>query len=402
MQGLLDFVKTPAGQGALSGLFGWAANARKGTPWNNVGRGGLAGVIGYSNALDRVQQADESAQTKRIRDMQIEDMLRKRTEEENRRAGTQKFTDMVNPTAQALSGGGGPTAANAAKLPDQKTMQYFSMLQNGLMTPQDYMTATAPKEPEAFTLGEGQVRFKGNQVVAQGPEKKPTLPSAVQEYEYARTQGYNKSFEQFQLDQRKAGANGGVTVKLPAFESEQQKAYGKGMGDLRQEIQNTAFRAPSTIANLNRMEQLLAGVEGGKLAPLGTDIASAAQSLGIKLDPKLGNKQAAEALAIEMALGMRQPGSGPMTDKDFENFLNAVPGLAKSTEGRQQITKTLRAKAERDKQVAKMARDYAKRNNGNLDDGFLDELSEFQATNPVFGGSNQSLIDQADAIVRGR
>jgi hypothetical protein len=47
-----------------------------------------------------------------------------------------------------LSGGGGPTAANAAKLPDQKSLQYFSMLQSGLISPQDFLTATTPKDPE--------------------------------------------------------------------------------------------------------------------------------------------------------------------------------------------------------------------------------------------------------------
>jgi hypothetical protein len=135
---------------------------------------------------------------------------------------------------------------------------------------------------------------------------------------------------------------------------------------------------------------------------LGADIASAANSFGIKLDPKLSNKQASVALAIEMALAMRQPGSGPMTDKDFENYLDTVPDLAKTAAGRKKIVETMRAKAKRDIQVAKMAREYAKRNNGNLDDGFLDELAEFQAASPVFGGANTSLIDQADAIVRGR
>jgi hypothetical protein len=380
----------------LSGLFGWAANARKGTPWTNVGRGGLAGVIGYSNALDRVQQADESAQTKRIRDMQVEQMLAAQRKQQGQEDWRRNLPAMLNKQTM-IPNDAGPTAG-----PDTEAINQFLLAPNSPFADKLLERQLFPKEDEAFTLGEGQVRFKGNQVVAQGPEKKPDLPSAVREYEYARTQGYPGTFEQFQIAQRKAGAAGGVTVKLPAFESEQQKSYGKGMGELRQEIQNTAFRAPATIANLNHMEQLLAGVEGGKLAPLGTDIASAAQTLGIKLDPKLGNKQAAEALAIEMALAQRPVGSGPMTDKDFENFLNTVPGLAKTSAGRKQITATLRAKAERDKQIAKKARDYAQRNGGNLDDGFLDELSEFQAANPIFTAPNADLFNRADQIIKGR
>lgn len=64
--GLLDdfsgFLKTPEGQGVLSGVFGLAAGARKGTPWNNLGRGGLAGLQGYSNALDAIGTEEERKQ----------------------------------------------------------------------------------------------------------------------------------------------------------------------------------------------------------------------------------------------------------------------------------------------------------------------------------------------------
>lgn len=67
--GLLDdftsFLKTPEGIGVASGLAGYAMNARKGTPWNNIGRGGLAGLMGYA-------QAQESEITNGLRNMQME------------------------------------------------------------------------------------------------------------------------------------------------------------------------------------------------------------------------------------------------------------------------------------------------------------------------------------------
>lgn len=50
MEGLLDFVKSPAGQGLLAAGFAGAAGANRGTPWNNMGRAGLAGLTGYSAA----------------------------------------------------------------------------------------------------------------------------------------------------------------------------------------------------------------------------------------------------------------------------------------------------------------------------------------------------------------
>ncbi len=58
MSGLLDFAQTPAGQGLLAAAFGGLAGARRGAPINTLGAAGLAGIAGYSNALQR-QSTDQ-------------------------------------------------------------------------------------------------------------------------------------------------------------------------------------------------------------------------------------------------------------------------------------------------------------------------------------------------------
>ena len=191
------------------------------------------------------------------------------------------------------------------------------------------------------------------------------------------------------LDFKKQVATAGkpqISVDARNFntqESEQSKAYGKQLGEMRGAIMQAGFDAPKKIAQLDRMEDLLKGVDGGATAPAMADLASAANSLGIKLDPKLGNKQAAEALAIGMAQNMRQPGTGPMTDKDMDQFIRQVPGLAKTAEGRAEITKTMRAAIERDQRAAKFASEYASKNGGVIDDNYMNAVSDFYAKNPV-------------------
>lgn len=189
-------------------------------------------------------------------------------------------------------------------------------------------------------------------------------------------------------------------------ESEQSKIYGRALGDIRAEITKSAVDAPKRMAQLDRMETLLKDIDGGKLAPTAAQIASAAQSVGIKIDPKLGDKQAAEALSIEMALKMRPPGSGPMTDKDFDNFLQTVPSLAKTAEGRRLITQTTRAALQRDVEAAKFAREYARQNGGVIDDNFFEALSDFYVKNPVVtpqmpksNAQGNRLFQDADAIL---
>ena len=189
-------------------------------------------------------------------------------------------------------------------------------------------------------------------------------------------------------------------------ESEQSKVYGKALGESRAAITQSGIEAPKRLAQVDRMEELLKGVDGGRFAPAGAELASAAESLGIKIDPKLGNKQAAEALAVQMALSIRPPVSGPMTDKDFDNFLKTVPGLAKTPEGRTQIGKTMRAAIQRDLEAAKFARDYAKQNGGTIDDNFFEALADFYGKNPVVtpqmpatNAQGNRVFQDADAIL---
>jgi hypothetical protein len=196
----------------------------------------------------------------------------------------------------------------------------------------------------------------------------------------------------FIVNQQLAGAKAGIakagatTVDARSYntqESAQSQVYGKSLGEMRATINQAGYDAPAKLARLDRMEQLLAGVDGGAAAPAMAEIASFANSLGVKIDPKLGNKQAAEALAREMAATLRQPGTGPMTDKDFDNFLKQVPSLSKTAEGRTEIIKTLRAAVARDQMAAKFQREYAQKNNGTIDDNFFDVLADFYAKNPV-------------------
>lgn len=189
------------------------------------------------------------------------------------------------------------------------------------------------------------------------------------------------------IDAKKGIAKAGaVNVDARSYntqENEQSKTYGKTLGEIRGKITQAGFDAPKQLAKLDRMEQLLQGVDGGAAAPTIAQVSSLANSFGIKLDKNLGPKEAAIALAVNMASGLREPGTGPMTDKDFDNFLKQVPDLSKSAAGRQAIMTTLRASIQRDLEAAKFARSYAQQNKGVIDDNFFDAMAEFYAKTPV-------------------
>lgn len=193
------------------------------------------------------------------------------------------------------------------------------------------------------------------------------------------------------LAERAAGAQRN-TVNI-GQERKEAETVGVGMGKLYLDLQQSDRDSRSKIAKLDRMNQLLQGVETGRLTPLGVEIASFAQSLGIKLDPKLGNKEAAEALANEFALELRNPSGGAgmpgaMSDQDRKFLQNMAPGLSKTTAGRKLITETYKKIAERNGQIAKLAREYRKKNK-TMDEGFEDVMQDFADKNPLFPTAEQ-------------
>jgi hypothetical protein len=129
--------------------------------------------------------------------------------------------------------------------------------------------------------------------------------------------------------------------------------------------------------------------------PLNVEMASALNSMGFQIDPKLGNKQAAAALANKMALELRDPSQGggmpgSMSNSDREYLNKMVPGLSQSAEGRHQLVQMAVATQQRNADVAGLARQWTK-GAGRLDKpdrngkDFYDYLSEWSAAHPLFG-----------------
>jgi hypothetical protein len=191
------------------------------------------------------------------------------------------------------------------------------------------------------------------------------------------------------LTTRAPAASTNVTV-VNRQETEEAKKVGEYYGSQYADLQKAGMSAQQKINNLDRLDSLLTGINTGALAPTIASIASYAESLGIKIDPKLGVKQAAEALSNEMALQARNPSGGAgmpgaMSDADRAFLQQIVPGLSKTPEGNKLIIETMRRLAKRDRDVARLSAEY-RRKNGGMDEGFLPVLQEFATANPLFSG----------------
>jgi type II secretory pathway pseudopilin PulG len=398
--GLLDFGDSPQDAGLLSlGLRLMSTPGKFGTA---LGQAGLGAMGDYRQAQQmqeqrklREQQAQEQALRQRMLEMQLAQAQQAQEQARAQAQARGSFLDSVDPSVGPAMPVSVPQAMRAGlALPEiQALMPAKAENPFGKIDPKDYtpeslrrfastgdFTALQPVRKREF--------FEGRAVDPYDTPVGTVIPrqsNPVADLLVPGPGGRLVPNQPLISAKKEIGAASATRIDNgQRFENSYSTNQGKEFSEMMSGINKVAFAAPAQIRKLERMESLLDGVDGGKLAPTGLDIASAANAIGIKLDPKLGNKEAAQALAREIAGGFRQPGTGPMTDKDFENFLLQVPDLSKTAEGRKQITATMKAAANRDIQIAKMAREYA-RKNSSIDNDFLDLAAQYIAENPVVG-----------------
>lgn len=384
MPGLLDFLGSDEAQAGLAML---AAAGPSAVPMSAGQR--LSGAMGQL----RQQRLEKQKLEQQMREQaQREALMALQLQQAQRQFGRQQQIDALagqyarSPAQTALAGGGGPTEANAQAMQTAEPSFDYGGYAKALagvdpMMALQLQQSLRKEKPQPQKLSPGETLFdmESGKAIYTNP-KSPDDPAAIREYQFARQQGFGGSFLDFQQTLRKAGATA-LTVDMRG-DNAYATAQGKEYSDLMGNINKSAFSAPAQIRKLERMTQLLDGVDGGKLSPAGLEIASALNGLGIKVDPRLGNKEAAQALSRELAGGLRQPGTGPMTDRDFENFLQQIPDLSKTAPGRKQITDTMTAALNRDMRIGQLAREYERRH-GRIDGKFLDEIAAFIAENPV-------------------
>ena len=195
MTGLLDFLKTPEGQGLLSATFGGLAGARRGTPFNNIGRAGLAGLAGYSGAQDRIAQSEEAAVQRQMRDMQMKEAQRKQAELEAQqkwRAGLPGAMKQSEPTYGAGEEGptmtpGNPNALNEYLARPESPFFDEVIKQQLFPSAEDYRVVGG----DLLKIGKGGV------TVAHRSERQDSLPADQKLYNLAVEQGYKGDFMSF-------------------------------------------------------------------------------------------------------------------------------------------------------------------------------------------------------------
>lgn len=201
-----------------------------------------------------------------------------------------------------------------------------------------------PPEPKKFGFQSG----RDGSIFRTDPETgeveqvyggKPDLPTDVQEYEYAKGQGYQGTFADFQVEQKRAGASQ-VNIDQKAqgqFSKDVASAQAKTFNDLATDGMN----ANADLAVLGELETLLAG-QGGTMTGLSGWLAGK----GFDVGEGTGDLQAAQAFINKLVPAQRQAGSGSMSDRDVELFKSSLPSLWNQPGGNAKILGVMKGLAE--------------------------------------------------------
>ena len=109
--------------------------------------------------------------------------------------------------------------------------------------------------------------------------------------------------------------------KTKQYESQYEKDMGKSYANLAGEINIKGLKAVSKLENIDRQANLLRNIKSsGPVGKWKMSMMQFAKGVGLEgFDTKeLSFMEAAEALGTQLALGMKEVGTGPMTDEDFK------------------------------------------------------------------------------------
>jgi hypothetical protein len=361
--GLLNFAGTPAGQGLLTAAFSGLAGARRGQPWNNFGRAGVAGLLGYQSAQDQLTQDKRTATAQQLADIQLQQAKQAQQDQQDLRTIAQQFykaPTMSQADVLSAPGAAGPTLTRAAMLPQTQPTFDTNGFVNAMMAKDPVkglqLKSSLAKElpfnkidPKDFT-SDSVARFAqtgnyGDLVAARKREFAPNgqvvdLYSAQPGQAYSdpnkpfmtNSQGQtvpNTPFQSFELSKAKAGAPS-VTVKNDIKTGE---SIAGQIGPMVKDSFNAAQGAVQTADAANRVIQ---AVDSGKVVagPFANGRLSALQ-VGALFG--IGGKDSAEQIAntrqtirglAEMTLQGRKQmtGQGAITESEGKLAERAMSG----------------------------------------------------------------------------
>jgi hypothetical protein len=332
--GLLDALNSDEG---LFGLSLLAAGAPRAGGRTSLGEG----LLNASQMVaQRRQQAQEQAMRQQMQQAQLAEMQARAQERQaamlaaQQQAAQQAAVEdayrkaLRTPQQSAMAQNGGPTLAAAAAAEtmgpsfDQKAL-IANLIGPAPMKAAEMLSA----KPKTMTLKPGEQVFTEDGKSLFGvPDKAPEAPGAVREYQFAQSQGFRGTFDEWKKGNARAGA---TNIRVDTAPKAFWQDFGKSASDQLFKERETAQAAAATlesVATIRRAAQ--GGAYQGSGAELKLGAAKALGALGMPYDSKtVANSEVFNATANQFVLNaIKGLGANP-SNADREFIEKTVPRL---------------------------------------------------------------------------
>ena len=262
-------------------------------------------------------------------------------------------------------------------------------LDNGLITSEEYFKYKNLLNPseEDFTLASGAKRFDSNgNVIADNPKAiDENLTTNFRDYKMTTDNPTPEGFKEY-MKTKGSGVN--VTNVMPGGEGGDSKYVRDELDKLFITSQNDARALNTNLNDLKQMERLMSKAnKTGFGAEVVYNLQQIADRIGGDVDVEaMGATGAMRALSNKLALGMRKAGTGVMTDKDFQVFLESVPGITNPDAANKAILAWTKDSHEKQMALAEKIREYKRSDKslyggaktpGVMDDAVYDLINDY-------------------------
>lgn len=335
MAGLLDFLNTDEGRLGLGLL------AAAGPRADGMGTGGrIQEAFAGADARRKAQAAAE------MQKMQMEEARAQMAQRQQQAAREQQMQAAyqraqtpgqpgLSPLAGDPSAGIMPSQGRAA-VPAGFNAQQFANEAGGIDWREGMKQQQAlQKDDTPVKLAPGEAMFSGKasgyKPLLSVPGKEAALPAAIQEYQFAKSQGYGGTFEQWDTSRKRAGASN-TSVNVNTEKSLLTNLAG-GLGKSMTDARDGARSALSTIATVSRLTdaldsgKVMAG-PGTSFRQYGLQIGNVLGVTGKDANEKLLNTRAAvQSLAqLELDAAQQMKGQGQITEAERSIIKRAASG----------------------------------------------------------------------------
>lgn len=193
------------------------------------------------------------------------------------------------------------------------------------------------------------------------------------------------------------GGQGGPSARALVPPTAAQQAQDKTLSEAAAKnfvaIQEEGRKAATDEKKMQQLGSFLDKVDSGALAGTTLQLQRVAKAAGFEIPANASYAEAAKALATPLLGSMRGEAgmAGAMSNYEDQILQAALPNIDKLPGTNKILVNAYIANQKRSQQIAKLVRDYRKEN-GVIDDGIYDVISQYKEKNPIFSEADAKLL----------